>query len=191
MDGKKQVGSSSSSSFTAELFGSIESIQPAASTGIFASIFPPPSTVLGRNLSCSALMGCMQKQSSEAGSNLWNAKQGTTAKKNEYGGNSMTKERKSIFEGSVEPCPLSSSLYYGGQEDMYVNSSGTQTPSANSIFKKDGTEDDSSGYNSQGASRGNWWQGIHQTVGGFVQLALCGSAKYMQYLGKAFVGHNL
>lgn len=39
MEGKKQVGSSSSS-FTTELFGSKDS---SSSSGIFGSIFPPPS----------------------------------------------------------------------------------------------------------------------------------------------------
>ena len=41
MEGKKQANSSSS--FTADLFGGIESQSQQQSTGIFASIFPPPS----------------------------------------------------------------------------------------------------------------------------------------------------
>lgn len=46
MDSNKQGAcfSSSSSSFTADLFGTTESA-PVSSAGIFASMFPPPSTV--------------------------------------------------------------------------------------------------------------------------------------------------
>lgn len=47
MANNKQVGSSfpsPSASFTADLFGAKES--PSSSAGVFASIFPPPSTVL-------------------------------------------------------------------------------------------------------------------------------------------------
>lgn len=39
----------------------------------------------------------------------------------------MNMERRSIFQERVEPSPLSSSLYYGGQEDMYVCSSSDPT----------------------------------------------------------------
>uniref|UniRef100_A0A7N0TG40 Uncharacterized protein n=1 Tax=Kalanchoe fedtschenkoi TaxID=63787 RepID=A0A7N0TG40_KALFE len=52
-------------------------------------------------------------------------------------------------ERGGQPCHLSSSLYYGGQD---VCSSTTH--SAN--FKKDKEDGDN---NPQGASRGNWWQG--------------------------------
>lgn len=37
------------------------------------------------------------------------------------------KEKKSTFQQRSEhPCPLSSSIYYGSQEDMYVKSSSAQ-----------------------------------------------------------------
>lgn len=37
---------------------------------------------------------------------------------------SKNKERSSIFQERAEPCPLSSSIHYGGQEeDMYMKSS--------------------------------------------------------------------
>lgn len=41
----------------------------------------------------------------------------------------MTKslDRGTEFQDRVEPCPLSSSLYYGAQEDMYIKSSGAQS----------------------------------------------------------------
>ncbi|XVE79509.1 hypothetical protein DITRI_Ditri14bG0064600 [Diplodiscus trichospermus] len=73
--------------------------------------------------------------------------------------NIPNKDRNSVFhEERVEPCHLSSSLYYGGQ-DIYSHSSSTQTSTSYPIFKKDGGEDDPNGNNSQDASRGNWWQG--------------------------------
>ncbi|KAG5515196.1 hypothetical protein RHGRI_036289 [Rhododendron griersonianum] len=141
MENKKQVGSSSSSSFCADLFGSKEPTQPSASTGTFASVFPPPPPVLPK--------GNAQKQPV---GNLWSTKQGTAE--------SMTgKKKKSIFQESVEPCSLSSSLCYGGPEDMYVNSSTTQPSGSNPTFKKDTADDDTNGNNLSSASRGNWWQG--------------------------------
>ncbi|CAK9147418.1 unnamed protein product [Ilex paraguariensis] len=161
MENKKQVGSSKFSSFTTDLFGAKDSSSPPSSTGIFASIFPPPSTVVGRNSSNSELIGYKQRQSS--GSQAWNAKQGTAdyMTKNSEGASSCAynKERSPIFQERVEPCPLSSSLYYGGQEDMYVQSSSAQTSASYPPFKKDGAEDDPNGNSSYTASRGNWWQG--------------------------------
>ncbi|KAK3004568.1 hypothetical protein RJ639_019359 [Escallonia herrerae] len=159
MENQKQVGSSSPpSSFTAELFGAKESPAPPSSAGIFASIFPPPATVLGRKSISSQFKGHAQKQFTG-----WSTKQGTpdnVAKSSEGASNSsFNKERSSIFQERVEPCPLSSSLYYGGQEDMYVRSSSAQTSQSYPVFKKDGGEEDPDGNQLYGASRGNWWQG--------------------------------
>ena len=57
---------------------------------------------------------------------LWAAENVTT---NTASANSglMNMERRSIFQERVEPSPLGSSLYYGGQEDMYVCSSSNST----------------------------------------------------------------
>ncbi|MFS7903336.1 hypothetical protein Hanom_Chr01g00022871 [Helianthus anomalus] len=66
-------------------------------------------------------------------------------------------ERRSIFQESVEPSPLSSSLFYGGQEDMYVCSSSDPTSQTYSKFKKVDGKDDPNHMDS--ASRGNWWEG--------------------------------
>ncbi|KAG2670060.1 hypothetical protein I3843_14G065000 [Carya illinoinensis] len=138
MEDKKQE--SSPSSITADLFGAKES-PPSSSSGTFASIFPPPLTLVGRNSLGTEVMGSWQKQPS--GNQAWNMKQGTPAISS--GGARCTrtnKDRSSIFQERVEPCHLSSSLYYGGQ-DIY------------SQFPKD----DPNGNNSNSASRGNWWQG--------------------------------
>ncbi|CAK7342752.1 unnamed protein product [Dovyalis caffra] len=173
MEGKKQVGSSSSSSssssFTSELFGSKE--YSPSSSGIFGSIFAPSSPknfcakfimlvliqVLGRESLRSEVVGKKQDSANDA----WNTKFGTpaadlTPKSN--GGESQSmpnKDMSSIYqEQRVQPCHLSSSIYYGGQ-DIYHHPQNAHTSSMNTMFKKDGTEDDTGS-----ASRGNWWQGM-------------------------------
>ncbi|KAK1426811.1 hypothetical protein QVD17_15491 [Tagetes erecta] len=139
---------SSSSSFTAQLFGDVDS--HSSSTGIFSSIFPPPSTFTGD----------AQKENSQ--SQVWTNAQGTSAEnvaKNSASANSsvMNMERRSNFQERVVPSPLSSSLYYGGQEDMYVCSSSGPSSQSHSKFKKTDGKDDPNHLHS--ASRGNWWQG--------------------------------
>nr|XP_009782705.1 PREDICTED: uncharacterized protein LOC104231410 isoform X2 [Nicotiana sylvestris]XP_016454208.1 PREDICTED: uncharacterized protein LOC107778464 isoform X2 [Nicotiana tabacum] len=148
---KKQVGSS----FSADIFDStIESTQPSNSTGIFSSLFPPPSKVMGRKASASELLQSLEKQSS--GCREWNKPPPADVTKDREGAGHCTssKERESLFQNRVEPCPLSSSLFYGGQEDMYVKSSDAQK-----MYKKEGGEYDSGGNNQYSASRGNWWEG--------------------------------
>ncbi|XP_044504685.1 uncharacterized protein LOC123224955 [Mangifera indica] len=155
MEGKRQAGSSSY--FTADLFGTKES-PPPSSSGIFASILSPPSMVVGRNASNSELMGSWQKQ--HQGNKDWiSTKKGTAAQST--GGatcNILNKNKSSIVqEGIPEPCHLSSSLYYGGQ-DNYSNLPSSHAAGSYPAHKKGGEEDDPNG-NSHGASRGNWWQG--------------------------------
>ncbi|XP_021279208.1 uncharacterized protein LOC110412893 [Herrania umbratica] len=153
MESKRQVGSSSS--FTADLFGSKES-SSSTSKGIFSSIFPPPSVAGGRNSSSFKVLESWPNQPLE-GSAWRHGMQAPLAEGATY--NTPNKERNSVFqEERAEPCHLSSSLYYGGQ-DIYSRSSSTQTSTSYPIFKKDGGEDDPNGNNSQDASRGNWWQG--------------------------------
>ncbi|XP_010535437.1 PREDICTED: uncharacterized protein LOC104810744 [Tarenaya hassleriana] len=127
MEGKGRVGSSS---FTAELFGTKEP-QPPSSSGIFASIFPPPSKTGARN-SPSSNHGFSGRRTESV--------------------NMERRENNPLFqEDRVQPCHLSSSLYYGGQ-DVYSHSTSNQTYHP---MKKDHKGDG----NSQDASRGNWWQG--------------------------------
>ncbi|XP_052179091.1 uncharacterized protein LOC127792584 [Diospyros lotus] len=156
METRKQL--SSPSSFAADLFGSNQSQSPSAKTGIFASIFPPPSTVRDHDSLCLDLKEYTQSHDS---SGIVRETAEITAKKREGATvNSIAnKERNSVFQQNVEPCPLSSSLYYGSQEDMYIHSSSTNNSGSNPIFTKDPVEDDPNGNNSQSASRGNWWQG--------------------------------
>ncbi|XP_022767621.1 uncharacterized protein LOC111311987 isoform X2 [Durio zibethinus] len=158
MEGGKGVGSSSSSSssFTSELFGSKES--PSSSTGIFGSIFAPPSKVLGRESLRADVMAKRQDSPNEP----WNTKPGayglciSNSSKGYEGENQSiaNKDLSSIYqEQRVQPCHLSSSIYYGGQ-DVYVHPQSSQGSGLNSMYKKDGGEDDSGS-----ASIGNWWKG--------------------------------
>ncbi|XVE76457.1 hypothetical protein DITRI_Ditri12bG0174500 [Diplodiscus trichospermus] len=151
MEGGKGMGSSSSS-FTSELFGSKES--PSSSTGIFGSIFGPPSKVLGRESLRSDVMTKKQDSPNEP----WNTKHGASG--NSYKGHEgenqsiANRDLSSIYqEQKVQPCHLSSSIYYGGQ-DVYSHPQSTKDSGLNSVYKKDGGEDDP-----ESASRGNWWQG--------------------------------
>lgn len=148
MEGRKQVGSSSS--FTSELFGSKES-HPSSATGIFESMFSPSSKVLGRGSLRSEVNG-------KTATDGWSSKIATSGyiSKGSDGETQSTanKDMSSIYqEQRVQPCHLSSSIYYGGQ-DVYSRPQSAQDSEFNSLYKKDGGEDDSGS-----ASRGNWWQG--------------------------------
>ncbi|EFH56087.1 hypothetical protein ARALYDRAFT_321676 [Arabidopsis lyrata subsp. lyrata] len=138
MDNKKSVSGSSSSSSSSldHIFGPrVSSSSSSSTTGLFQSIFPLPSTVMQAN----------SASRNEA------AKYQTTnfGIPNERGERSKNKERKSYqSEETQPPCNLSSSIYYGGQDNY---SSSTTNPDA---YKKDGEEGDS-----ESASRGNWWEG--------------------------------
>nr|ACJ02360.1 hypothetical protein [Populus euphratica] len=155
MEGKKQTGSSSSS-FTSDLFGSKEN--SPSSMGIFGSIFAPASPkVLGRE----SLRFEVAEKKQDSADDAWNTKSGIpasdlTSKMNEDESQSVpNKDMSSIYqEQRVQPCHLSSSIYYGGQ-DIYHHPQTAHTSSMNPMFKKDGPEDDTGS-----ASRGNWWQGM-------------------------------
>ncbi|KAA0031766.1 uncharacterized protein E5676_scaffold194G001770 [Cucumis melo var. makuwa] len=125
------------SSFVADLFDVKEAPLSSAS-GAFATIFPSPQKGAGRNSSSSV---DWLKQTN---------------------GNQPHHTRQGNSGGSLEPCHLSSSLYYGGQDGY------SQAPSAgpsplppppHTMKKSGGQQDDPNGNNSQPASRGNWWQG--------------------------------
>ncbi|KAI3705092.1 hypothetical protein L1987_75324 [Smallanthus sonchifolius] len=134
---KQSGGSSSSSSFTENLFGPKEA-SCSSSSGLFSSVFGPSSTGLGRDSSHSKNTG-------------------SSSKKQEFGGpygsgKASTPDYRTQNE-PAEPSYLSSSIYYGGQE---VYSPNTQTTRPPNTFKKDGGDTDPNG---SSASRGNWWQG--------------------------------
>ncbi|KAL3639475.1 hypothetical protein CASFOL_017382 [Castilleja foliolosa] len=138
--GKKQSGSS----LATELFGEKDSLT-GSSSGVFGSIFAPPSKVLGRESET--------KKKNGSGNQAWNPKTGFSDT-NFVGGEGQSKNINSYFENeNVQPFNYNSSIYYGGQ-DIYNR---PPQPAQNPVFttfNKDGGEDDSGG-----ASRGNWWQG--------------------------------
>ncbi|XP_045798491.1 uncharacterized protein LOC123892685 [Trifolium pratense] len=152
MEGTKQLGSSSSSSssFTSELFGSNDS-HPSSASGFFDTIFSPSSKVFERESMRSAMNGKTATEGS-------NSKTGTPdyINKESEGETKKTtnKDMSYIYqEQRVQPCHLSSSIYYGGQ-DIYSHPSNTRDSGLNTTYKKDSGEDDAGS-----ASRGNWWQG--------------------------------
>ncbi|XP_057772394.1 uncharacterized protein LOC130991976 [Salvia miltiorrhiza] len=149
------------SSFTNDLFGATDSSPNSAANGIFSSIFAAPSAVAARNYSTSKSNDNEQQGTTPHGSqSLDTGVQGNMIKGKENESNFVySKEMDSIFQERPGPSPLSSSLYYGAKEDMYVNSSSPHTSRPDTDYKKYGGVDDPSGNNSTGASRGNWWQG--------------------------------
>uniref|UniRef100_I1J720 Uncharacterized protein n=1 Tax=Glycine max TaxID=3847 RepID=I1J720_SOYBN len=128
MEGNKQKGASSS--FTSELFGSKES-RPSSSSGIFGSIFSPPSSkVLGRE-------SLRSEMSSKIANETWSSRIGIQDNFSKgYGSeapNAVNKDMSSIYQDQrVQPCHLSSSIYYGGQ-DIYSNPQSTQNEGFNSM----------------------------------------------------------
>ncbi|XP_039019334.1 uncharacterized protein LOC120150779 [Hibiscus syriacus] len=67
--------------------------------------------------------------------------------------NPANSEAGSIYpQQCSQPCHLSSSIYYGGQ-DVCPHPQTNQDSGIGSVYKDDGEDD--SGY----AIRGNWWQG--------------------------------
>ncbi|KAG2723819.1 hypothetical protein I3843_02G164600 [Carya illinoinensis] len=155
---KKQVGVSSSSTTFDHLFGPkypSSATSSSSTSGIFGSIFPPPSTVLGRD----------STHDNRGGSGKYGNPDIIT--KNNGKGESVAREKGSSYQKDheiMEPCHFnsepacyfSSSIYYGGQENY---SPRTRSTESQHIFKKDGGDDDSNGNNPNSASRGNWWQG--------------------------------
>ncbi|KAG2328891.1 hypothetical protein Bca52824_000071 [Brassica carinata] len=140
MDKKKIVAASSSSSSSSSsfdhIFGPRVSSPPSSSTtGLFKSIFPPPSAGMsGRPTDFASQGGHVKYQSPY-----------------ERGERSNQREKKSYLKEETEPpCNLSSSIYYGGQENY-----SSTTTTTRDTYKKDGDEGDS-----KSASRGNWWEGI-------------------------------
>lgn len=153
MEGRKQVGSSSSSSFTSELFGAKDSYSSSSSKGIFGSIFAPSSKVLGRE----SLLRSEMAGRKQDGNEVWNTKPGApdNIPKSGEGESLPSKDTSFIYQEArpQQPCHLSSSIYYGGQ-DIYSQPQNSQSSGSYSGYRKDGTDDDSGL-----ASRGNWWQG--------------------------------
>ncbi|KAL3640682.1 hypothetical protein CASFOL_015650 [Castilleja foliolosa] len=143
MEGEKKQ--SAGSSLATELFGEKDVLPGSSSSGVFGSLFAPPSRkVLGRESEYWKKNG--------AGNQASNPKTGDSDA-NVVGGECQKKS--SYFEdANMHPCSYSSSIYYGGQ-DLYIPPPKAPKPPVFTTFK-DGNEDDSAG-----ASRGNWWMGSY------------------------------
>ncbi|KAI3694471.1 hypothetical protein L1987_77436 [Smallanthus sonchifolius] len=139
MEGKKQA--TSSSSFTNELFGSKES-SASSSSGLFNSIFPPPSKAHRKDYI-----------SSEETRKNYDSATGRDSLGNEDRSRNAKTDMSPFYQQETsQPCHLSSSIYYGGQ-DVYTSPRITKnTPGHSTQYTKDGEDDGR-------ASRGNWWQG--------------------------------
>ncbi|KAK6779230.1 hypothetical protein RDI58_021414 [Solanum bulbocastanum] len=140
----------SSSSFTSDLFGSKET-SASSSSAIFGSIFPPPSKGHG-SMNSEQLKHdpVIQERNAKGGYS------GSTPTSNEAASQqaAQNKQLSSFYQNEkVQPCHLSSSIYYGGQ-DVYSFPQNNNQSSTHTTFNKDNGEDDSGS-----ASRGNWWQG--------------------------------
>ncbi|KAK3018990.1 hypothetical protein RJ639_003409 [Escallonia herrerae] len=152
MEGRKQMDSSSASSFASDLFGSRDS--SGSSSGIFGSIFAPSSKLLGRESLRTESVEKKQDTGGHVSRTKTAAPDGIDRTKEGESQNSTHRDVNSFYsEEKVQPCHLSSSIYYGGQ-DVYSRPQNTQS-ARYSTFNKDAGEDDSGS-----ASRGNWWQGM-------------------------------
>ncbi|KAK1394237.1 hypothetical protein POM88_013293 [Heracleum sosnowskyi] len=148
----KQVASSPSSDYLNEIFGTKQ--HPDSPASVLA-IFSPKSKDSRKNTTSSVLTGNMPMY--QSGSQAWNPKQENIPKDSE-----ANKEKKSTFQQRSEhPCPLSSSIYYGSQEDMYIKSSSAQASKSYPTFNKDENEDNFKGMSTEdeGAATIKWWEG--------------------------------
>ncbi|XP_062157262.1 uncharacterized protein LOC133864848 [Alnus glutinosa] len=152
MENKKQVGGSSSSMTFDHLFGPKDpsSASSSSSTGLFGSIFPPPSTVPGRDYSHNQGGSAKYGNPDVISTQISKGTERTGTRTGELKGSNIYQNE------TMEPCCFSSSIYYGGQENY---SPRTRSSESDHILKKDGRDDDSNGSNPNSASRGNWWQG--------------------------------
>ncbi|KAG6760160.1 hypothetical protein POTOM_036663 [Populus tomentosa] len=154
MENKRQVVASSFD----HLFGPKDSSSSSsASSGIFESIFPHPSKVpAGRD------SGIMENH----GGRGKYANRDNVAQKAK--GEGSGKGKSLVFQNETpEPCYLSSSIYYGGQENYSPRTKNSEyqhvvsSEFVNKLirFKKDDEQEDPNGNDPNSASRGNWWQG--------------------------------
>ncbi|KAE8720555.1 hypothetical protein F3Y22_tig00018999pilonHSYRG00017 [Hibiscus syriacus] len=121
-------GTKSSSS---QLFGS--KVSPSSPLRIFQSLFPTQPKVQGEE----SPMARRQESPNEP-----------------LNANPENSEASSIYPHQcVQPCHLSSSIYYGGQDEC-PRPQTKQGSGIDTVYKDNGEDD--SGY----ATRGNWWQGI-------------------------------
>ncbi|KAK8662520.1 hypothetical protein V6N13_092093 [Hibiscus sabdariffa] len=150
MENKKQA-TGSSSSLEHLLSPKDPSSSSSSTSAILGSIFPAPPKVPGRDYSHSGIGGSWDNYHAKSAN-----PDHTTYGKGQSSGSTTNKDRNTSFyhNETVEPSYLSSSIYYGGQENYSPRNKPTAAPQ---YFKKEGEDDDPNGNNSSGASRGNWF----------------------------------
>ncbi|KAH1064297.1 hypothetical protein J1N35_029284 [Gossypium stocksii] len=155
MENKRQASTSSSSSLD-HLFGPKD---PSSSykSGIFGTIFPPPS-VVPRNSSSIGIMGSWNNHGLPHPGIYGNPVLDQTIDGKEQSRGTTNKDKSSSIYHIVTlaPCNLCSSIHYAGQE----NYSPTNTTDSPNYLKKKEEDDDLNGSDFSGASRGNWWEGM-------------------------------
>ncbi|WJX43103.1 hypothetical protein P8452_30254 [Trifolium repens] len=138
-------------SFVYELFGPKET-HSSSSSGVLGSMSSQSPNVLGKE---PVLSEVSEKTIKKRWDTILGTLHGGISKG--YGGefhNTQTKDKmSSIYQDQrIEPCNLSSSIFYGGQ-DIIHHVQSTQNERKN-LLPKNGGEDDLSI-----ASRGDWWKG--------------------------------
>ncbi|KAJ0797984.1 hypothetical protein HanPI659440_Chr04g0179931 [Helianthus annuus] len=149
MEAKKQAtSSSSSSSLATDLFGPKDS-SSSSSSALFDSMFPPPSKAYKRD----DISYEQPKKNYES-----TPKQDCLDNEKNKCQNSKMIDLSAYYEQEVsQPCTLSSSLHYGGQ-DIYINphtTKNTPGPGQYSTQNYNNNIGEDDGF----ATRGNWWQG--------------------------------
>ncbi|XP_039061493.1 uncharacterized protein LOC120205733 [Hibiscus syriacus] len=114
--------------------------------------------VLGRDSTHSGIRGSWNNQGLAHHGRFRSPDHTTDYTEGQSSGTRNKDKSSSIYhDETVEPSYLSSSIYYGGQENYSPRNNTTQSPPS---FKLDGGHDDRDGNDSSdGASRGNWWKG--------------------------------
>ncbi|KAK8478148.1 hypothetical protein V6N13_121207 [Hibiscus sabdariffa] len=157
MENKKQVCSSSSSSSSLDhLFGPKDSSSSSSKSGIFGTIFPPPSMVPGRKFNSSGIIGPWNNQGLPLHDRYGNQDHSIGSGGQSSGATYKDKSASLYDYETTAPCNLCSSIHYGGQENYYSLNTTTTT---GFLGYKAEEDNDPNGSNSSGASRGNWWQG--------------------------------
>ncbi|KAK8613143.1 hypothetical protein V6N13_100916 [Hibiscus sabdariffa] len=133
---------SSSSSITSELFSS--KVPPSSPSKILDSVFPPQSEVPEGQTLVSKMQDSPNEPLKAKPANSANPSEGHEGESR----SAANKEESSFFMEPCfpPPCHLSSSIFYGGQDNYPL----PQTKK-NTVYY----DDDESGY----ATRGNWWKG--------------------------------
>ncbi|XP_020590177.1 uncharacterized protein LOC110031357 [Phalaenopsis equestris] len=146
------------SSFVDEFFPEKEAALPSKSD-ILSSIFPPRSPVARKDSFRGDLGEVRARRQGNEGLSLteqMGASSGSfqsSPRKNQEG--LKTNNEPNVPRDIAEPFPMSSSVFYGGRDNLIPESASSYKSGSTYNYKND-SED---GSNSDAANRGEWWQG--------------------------------